>query len=149
MIELSTYLDTLGQISYLGTIWINKKYIVSVVRYKDTALYSVTLVNGVCLVDDTILQKIEEWWVSGGKMGEWIRKMDMWVRIGRTRPFPAFVSKFRKTHPPLRTNVFANRRSHAPHWTFVRFALCVLYFAKSLACFCVCITQKNCRKIFL
>lgn len=60
MIELATYLDTLGQISYLGTIWINKKYIVSVVRYKDTDLYSVTLVNGACLVDDSILQKIEE-----------------------------------------------------------------------------------------
>lgn len=60
MIELATYLDTLGQISYLGTIWINKKYIVSVVRYKDTNLYSVTLVNGECLVDDNILEKMGE-----------------------------------------------------------------------------------------
>ena len=60
MIELSTYLDTFGQISYMGTVWINKKYIVSVIRYKDTALYNVTLVNGGCLVDDSILEKMEE-----------------------------------------------------------------------------------------
>ena len=54
MIELETYLDTFGQISHMGTIWINKKYIVSVIKYKD----NVTLVNGGCLVDDSILQKM-------------------------------------------------------------------------------------------
>lgn len=58
MIELETYLDTFGQISHMGTIWINKKYIVSVIKYKDTELYNVTLINGGCLVDDSILQKM-------------------------------------------------------------------------------------------
>ena len=104
MIELETYLDTFGQISHMGTIWINKKYIVSVIKYKDTELYNVTLVNGGCLVDDSILQKMGEQsgkWMSQkkqiGKLGEDAHALSQLLCPNSAKPTPLPEHMFLRT----------------------------------------------------
>lgn len=45
--------------------------------------------------------------------------------VGRHAPFRAFPSKIRKTNPPTRTNVFANRRSYTSLFNYMFTSLCV------------------------
>lgn len=59
MIEVKTYLDN-GVLTCLGPLWLNKDHIVSIMKYKNTDMYLVTLTTGgTCLVDESILSFLD------------------------------------------------------------------------------------------
>lgn len=59
MIEVKTYLDN-GMLTCLGSLWLNKEHIVSIMKYKETDVYLVTLsTGGACLVDESILSFLD------------------------------------------------------------------------------------------
>lgn len=59
MIEVKTYLDN-GMLTCLGSLWLNKDHIVSIMKYKETDVYLVTLsTGGTCLVDESILSFLD------------------------------------------------------------------------------------------
>ena len=59
MIEVKTYLDN-GMLTCLGSLWLNKVHIVSIMKYKETDVYLLTLsTGGTCLVDESILSFLD------------------------------------------------------------------------------------------
>ena len=58
MIEVKTYLDN-GVLTCLGPLWLNKQYVVSIMKYKNTDLYLVTLTTGSVITDESILSFLD------------------------------------------------------------------------------------------
>lgn len=61
---VDTYLDN-GSIYNLGKMYINPEMIVAVMKYKDTALYTVVTTNGTYIASDEVWKA-----VSGKKTGK-------------------------------------------------------------------------------
>lgn len=121
MIEVKTYLDN-GMLTCLGSLWLNKVHIVSIMKYKETDVYLLTLsTGGTCLVDESILSfldiaKVDEceraqsffrWrnWVCKGKIG--------YVSEVRTAPYIcSLFAKFPQNIPPV--HLFARTLVRSP-----------------------------------